>query len=67
MADKSRIHKGDKGIRGYDPHNKRATPPQIDCPYCYFSNHWVGQVTKHMRENHWNEPDNDKQIERLKK
>lgn len=67
MSDKSMIHKGDKGIRGYDPNNKKPTPQQISCPYCYFSHHWRAQVTKHIQGEHWNEPDIDKQLERLKK
>ena len=55
MSDKSRIHKGDKGIRGYNPKRSKATPEQLSCPYCWFTHHAKNQLTKHINENHWDE------------
>lgn len=55
MGDTSRIHKGDKGILGYDPKKSRLTPKQLQCPYCWFSHHAKNVMTRHLNENHWRE------------
>lgn len=55
MSDKSRVHKSDPGILGYDPKKARPTPKQLQCPYCWFSHHAKNQMTKHINENHWDE------------
>lgn len=55
MADKSRPHKGDQGILGWDPKKSRPTPKQLQCPYCWFSHHAKNQLTKHINQNHWDE------------
>lgn len=55
MSDKSRVHKGDKGILGYDPKKAGSTPKQLQCQYCWYSTHAKNMLTKHINENHWDE------------